>query len=334
MVAADQLATKVGTAPAGRALGVARSSWYQRRRPKVMIKPRPQPERALTPVEREEVLKVWYSERFMDKTPAEAYTALLDEGVYLCSIRTMYRILAENHAARDRRNQRRHPNYVKPELLATAPHQVWSWDITKLKGPVKWSYFCLYVIMDSFSRYVVGWMIAYRESATLAKRLSKDTYEKQGITGEGLTLHADRGTSMTAKTVALLLADLGVTKTHSRPHVSDDNPYSEAQFRTLKYRPDFPDRFGSIEDARVFCQGFFSWYNAEHYHSGIGMLTPEMLHYGQAKEVVIARQKVLAEAYAAHPERFVRRPPKPADIPDSAWINKPWPQMENERVLQ
>ena len=193
----------------------------------------------------------------------------------------MHRILAENGELRERRNQLRHPQYKKPELLATGPNQVWTWDITKLLGPAKWTYFHLYVILDIFSRYVVGWMVAPRETAELAKRLIADTCQKQGIIAGTLTIHADRGTSMTSKPVALLMADLGVTKTHSRPHVSDDNPYSESQFKTLKYRPEFPERFGSIEDSRAFGQTFFPWYNQEHHHSGIALLTPEMLHYGE-----------------------------------------------------
>jgi len=334
MAAASQLGTTMGTAPACRALGVPRSSLYRRRRPKPTAEPRPRPERALTEAEQEAVLDVLHSERFVDQTPAEVYATLLDEGVYLCSVRTMYRLLAERDEVRDRRNQLRHPNYTKPELLATAPNQVWSWDITKLMGPAKWNYFCLYVILDIFSRYVVGWMVAHRESAALAKRLILDTYDKQGVAEGHLTIHADRGSSMTSKTVAYLLADLGVTKTHSRPHVSDDNPYSEAQFKTLKYRPDFPSRFGSIEDAHVFCRRFFGWYNAEHYHSGIGMLTPETVHYGHAKEVIAARHEVLMAAYAAHPERFVRKPPQPSALPEAAWINRPELRPASEKALQ
>jgi len=225
-------------------------------------------------------------------------------------LRTMHRILAENKELKERRNQLRHPQYKKPELLATGPNQVWSWDITKLLGPVKWTCFQLYVILDIFSRNVVGWMVATRETAELAKRLIATTCEKHGIVPGTLTLHADRGTSMTSKPVALMLADLGVTKTHSRPHVSDDNPYSESHFKTLKYRPEFPERFGSIEDARAFCQRFFPWYNHEHPHSGIALLTPDMLHYGMAGEVIEQRQKVLDEAFAPNPERFVRAWPK------------------------
>jgi len=269
------------------------------------------------------VLEQLHSERFRDKPPVQIYATLLDEGTYLCSIRTMYRLLEENHEVRERRNQLTHPSYQKPELLATGANQVWSWDITKLLGPAKWTYFYLYVILDIFSRYVVGWMVAPRESAELAKRLIGESCCKQGIAPGQLTLHADRGSSMRSKPVAFLLADLGVTKSHSRPHVSDDNPFSESQFKTLKYRPEFPDRFGSIEDARRFCQIFFCWYNTEHHHSGIGLLTPETLHYGRAEEVNQRRQDVLSQAYERYPERFVRAHPKPPDKPTAVWINKP-----------
>jgi putative transposase len=269
------------------------------------------------------VLHVLHTDRFVDRAPTEVYASLLDEGTYLCSVRTMYRILGEEGEVRERRDQARHPQYKAPELLATGPNQVWSWDITKLLGPVKWTYFYLYVILDIFSRYVVGWMIAHRESAELAKRLIAETCEKQNVTAGQLTIHADRGSSMTSKPVALMLADLGITKTHSRPHVSDDNPYSESQFKTLKYQPGFPDRFGSIEDARAFCQGFFPWYNCDHRHSGIGLLTPESVHYGKAGLATSQRQVILASAFAAHPERFVCGMPRPPQLPDAAWINKP-----------
>jgi putative transposase len=264
-----------------------------------------------------------HSERFMDQAPREIFATLLDEGRYLCSVRTMYRILGQENEVRERRNQLRHPVYAKPELLATAPNQVWSWDITRLLGPVKWSYFYLYVILDIFSRYVVGWMVAARESATLAQRLIEETCRKQAIEPGQLTIHADRGSSMTSKPVALLLADLGVAKTHSRPHTSNDNPFSEAQFKTLKYRPAFPGRFGSIEEARSFCQRFFSWYNQEHHHAGIGLLTPYVVHHGQAEPVLEARFKVLSEAYQAHPERFVRGAPAHGSLPRAVWINPP-----------
>jgi putative transposase len=266
---------------------------------------------------------VLHEERFMDKAPAEVYARLLDEAIYLCSIRTMYRILHAANEVKERRNRVRHPAYSKPELLATGPNQVWSWDITKLKGPAKWQHYCLYVIIDIFSRCVVGWMIAERESETLAKRFIADTLRKHGIKPGDLVLHADRGAAMTSKPVAQLLADLGVTKTHSRPHTSNDNPYSEAHFKTLKYRPDFPERFGSIEDVRSFCRSFFRWYNHEHYHSGIALLTPASVHLGRAAEVIHRRSAVLEAAYEAHPERFVTKKPSHALVPTAAWINPP-----------
>lgn len=289
----------------------------------VIRAPRPTPPRALPPAERQQVLDVLHAPRFVDLAPAQVYASLLDEGTYYCSERTMYRVLGEQHEVRERRAQRRHPLYAAPELLATAPNQLWSWDITKLKGPVRWSWYQLYVILDVFSRYVVGWMVAQRESAALAERLIAASCKRQNIPRGQLTVHADRGSSMTSRTVALLLADLGVTKTHSRPHVSNDNPYSEAQFKTLKYRPDFPERFGSLEDARAHCTDFFPWYNTEHRHSGLGLHTPHDVHFGLAEARRHQRAKVLAAAYAATPERFVRRPPTPAPLPTAAWINPP-----------
>lgn len=326
MTACQELAAEVGARAACRSLDIPRPTYYRRlRATKAEEVPaaRPAPVRALSMAERQEVLGILHADRFVDRAPTEVYATLLDEGKYLCSVRTMYRILDANGEVRERRDQARHPQYKAPELMATAPNQVWSWDITKILGPAKWVYFYLYVILDIFSRYVVGWMIAHRESAELAKRLIAETCEKQTVTPGRLTIHADRGSSMKSKPVALLLADLGVTKTHSRPHVSDDNPYSEAQFKTLKYHPGFPDRFGSIEDARAFCQEFFSWYNREHRHSGIGLLTPESIHYGKADEATARRQLILAAAFEKHPERFVRGLPKPPEPPDAVWINKP-----------
>lgn len=281
------------------------------------------PARALPAAERQQVLDVLHEPRFIDLAPAQVYATLLDEGTYHCSERTMYRVLAAQDEVRERRAQRRHPQYAAPELLATAPNQLWSWDITKLKGPTTWSWYHLYVILDVFSRYVVGWMVAPRESAVLAERLITASCERQGILRGQLTLHADRGSSMTSKPVALLLADLGVTKTHSRPHVSNDNPYSEAQFKTLKYRPDFPERFGSIEHARAHGSDFFPWYNTEHRHTGLGLHTPHDVHFGLAEAKRAARALVLAAAYLATPNRFVRRAPTPALLPTAAWINPP-----------
>src|SRR4051794_6850732 len=284
--------------------------------------------RALSATEQATVLEVLHSPRFQDAAPATVYATLLDEQVYLASERTMYRLLAAEGETRSRRDQLVHPAYSRPELLATAPNQVWSWDITKLLGPAKWTYFYLYVILDVYSRYVVGWMVAHRELADLAERLIAETIAKQAVPAGQLTLHADRGSSMTSKPVAFLLADLGVTKTHSRPHVSNDNPYSEAQFKTLKYRPGFPACFASMEEARSFCHDFFRWYNAEHRHSGIGLMTPQVVHYGQAQNAYDARAQVLADAHAAHPERFVHHAPQPPQLPTAAWINPPTPPSD------
>ena len=326
MAAVTELANEVGTSAACHALGMPRPSYYRDRSktssPAATVS-RPVPARALRPTEQEAVLACLHEERFQDRSPAAVYATLLDEGEYLCSVRSMYRLLQRRGESRERRDQLTHPPYKKPELLATAPNQLWSWDITKLLGPAKWTYFYLYVILDVFSRYVTGWMVAMRESAELAKRLIEESCVKQQIQRGQLTLHADRGTSMSSKPVAFLLADLGVTKTHSRPHVSNDNPYSESQFRTLKYRPEFPDRFGCIQDSRAFCQGFFRWYNEEHRHSGLALLTPAMVHYGQTARILEQRQTVLDVAYQVHPERFVRQAPKHLSIPTEVWINKP-----------
>jgi putative transposase len=277
------------------------------------------------------VLGVLHEERFQDWAPAAVQATLLDEGNYLCSTRTMYRILEQEGETRERRDQTIHPAYQKPELLATAPNQLWSWDITKLRGPAKWNYFQLYVMIDVFSRYVTGWMVAERESAELAKHFIEDTLQKHTIPPGQLTIHADRGKVMRSKPVAFLMADLGIAKTHSRPYVSNDNPYSESQFRTLKYRPGFPDRFGCIQDSRAFCQQFFTWYNDQHCHSGIALLTPSMVHFGQAPTVLTQRQLVLDAAYLAHPERFVRRAPNVQPLPGMVWINKPVSSDSPER---
>jgi putative transposase len=321
------ISSDVGVRPACVAFDIPRASFYRalavQNKAVAISDKRPRPPRTLCPEERQKVLDVLHSDRFADKTPQEVYATLLDEGTYYCSIRTMYRILEENGEVKERRNQLRHPAYKKPELLATGPNQVWSWDITKLLGPVKWSYFYLYVILDIFSRFVVGWMVASRESSALAVRLIQDTCNAQHIEPGQLTIHADRGPSMKSKPVAFLLADLGITKTHSRPHTSDDNPYSEAHFKTLKYRPEFPERFGCIEDSRSFCRPFFNWYNREHRHSSIGLFTPEAVHYGLASDIRDARAEVLRNAYAAHPERFVKMIPLPPELPQAAWINKP-----------
>jgi putative transposase len=319
----------VGVKRACHALTVSRAGFYRWRNLSENEKPasvRALPPLALSREEQQRVLDALHEERFVDKAPQEVYASLLDEGTYLCSVRTMYRILEAHQEVKERRNQLRHPIYAKPELLAQGPNQIWSWDITKLKGPAKWTYFYLYVILDIFSRYVVGWMVASRESGSFAKKLIEQTCEKQMIQANKLCIHSDRGTSMTSKTVALLLADLSITKSLSRPHVSNDNPYSEAHFKTMKYRPQFPDRFGCIEDARSFCQQFFSWYNTEHYHSGIGFLTPEDVHYGRAQQIVKDRQTVLNAAFEEHPERFKGNLPKSLPLPNAVWINKPIPR--------
>jgi len=324
MKAIQGLAQEVKVRTACLAFDFPRSSFYRWLKPDPEApQDRPAPPLALSPEERQGVLALLHSTRFMDQSPREIYATLLDEAIYLCSVRTIYRILDSQGEVRERRNQLRHPNYQKPELLATDPNQVWSWDITKLKGPAKWTYFYLYVILDIFSRYVVGWMVAHQESAALAKKLIAQSCQKQVIAPNQLTIHADRGSSMTSKTVAFLLADLGITQTHSRPYVSDDNPFSESQFKTLKYRPDFPERFGSIEDARTFCHSFFEWYNNQHYHCSLGLLVPADVHYGRAELVIKERQLVLEQAFEKHPNRFKGKKPQPLALPQAAWINKP-----------
>ena len=325
MIAVAELKKHVGVSRACHALSVPRASFYRVGKPSTSgpTKAKRSHRRALSDREKSAVKTTLYSERFVDKSPYQVYATLLDEGEYLCSIRTMYRILAEDDASRERRNQLRHPNYVKPELLATAPNQVWSWDITKLLGPRKWTYYYLYVILDIYSRFVVGWMLAHREAQDLAARLIRETIDQQGVREDELTLHSDRGPSMTSHNVAQLLATLGVTKSHSRPHVSNDNPFSESQFKTLKFRPDFPDRFESHDEALRFCRTFFTWYNDAHYHSGIGLLTPASLHYGQAGQILAARHHVLCSAYDERPERFVKGRPQPQQAPVAVWINPP-----------
>lgn len=325
--AVQELTPVVGVAPACEALGVPRAAYYRRHRKSPEPgRPEPMPAsqpRALSELERKELHRVLDSEEFMDDAPASVYAKLLDQGTYLASVSTMYRVLRSFGETGDRRRHATHPAHKKPELVATRPKEVWSWDITKLLGPVKWTYFYCYVIIDIFSRYVPGWMVAPAENGALAEAFIAETLAKQDVGADALTLHSDRGSPMTAKPVALLLADLGVTRSHSRPHVSNDNPYSESQFRTMKYRPTFPRNFGSIEDARSFCTSFFSWYNHEHRHSGIGFHTPADVHYGRATRVREERGLVLDAAYAEHPERFVRKAPEPPKLPEIAWINGP-----------
>jgi putative transposase len=331
MQAFHQLQPQIGVAAACEALQINRAQIYRERAralpaaqaPLLAKRPRPRPPLALSEQEQLQLLELLNSERFVDMAPAAIHATLLEEGRYYASVRTMYRLLAKFGQVRERRAQRTHPTYTKPELLATQPNEVWSWDITKIKGPVKWSYLHLYVILDIFSRYVVGWMIAPRETAELAEQLIADTVAKHNIAPGTLTLHADRGTSMRSKPVAALLVDLDITKTHSRPHVSDDNPFSEAQFKTLKYRPTFPDRFGCIEDARAHCQEFFNWYNNMHRHSGIGFMTPQAVHYGAAAALQQQRTQTLEVAFAANPLRFKGVQPVPPPLPTAVWINPP-----------
>jgi putative transposase len=323
MATVTQIGPQLGIAPTCAALGLPRATYYRRRRPRDLPPRRRPSPRALTADEQHTVLARLHEPRFVDLAPAEVYATLLDEGAYLCSERTMYRLLAGHAEVRERRDQLRHPTYAAPELLACQPNELWSWDITKLLGPTKWTYFYLYVMLDVFSRYVVGWMVAHRESATLAERFIHETCARQRIGRDQLTIHADRGPAMTSKPVAFLLADLGITKTHSRPHVSNDNPFSEAQFKTLKYRPAFPERFGAIQDARAHCHVFFPWYNVAHHHSSLGLLTPHDVHHGLAEQRVAARAGVLATAYGAHPERFPGGLPQPPARPTEVWINPP-----------
>ncbi len=324
----EQLAPTLGLTTVCAVLQVSRSSVYRARQPKPTPTPKAEPVRTLSEVERDTVHQTLNSERFADQAPREVYATLLDEGTYLCSPRTMYRVLDEHAEVRERRDQLRHPAYAKPELLATGPNQVWSWDITKLLGPTKWTYYYLYVMLDIFSRYVVGWLIAERESGTLAELLIAEACAKQQIARDQLTIHADNGGPMIAKPVTLLMTDLGVQPSHSRPHVSNDNPFSEAQFKTMKYQPDYPDRFGSLVDARTWAQAFFPWYNTEHHHSGIGFMTPAAVHSGAAARLFTERQQTLTAAYAAHPERFVKGPPRPPALPTAAWINPPKPAAQ------
>ena len=325
MRVATTLAESVGVQPACSALGVPRSTWYRHQRPRPKaLRQRPRPPLALSTAEVDETLDLLRCDRFVDRSPRQVWATLLDEDQrYVCSVRTMYRLLESAGELRERRNQLRHPTYSKPELLATGPNEVWTWDVTKLKGPAKWTYFYLYVILDLFSRMVVGWMVARRESTQLAKQLITETFAKHDIEPAQITLHADRGPIQTAKGVALLLADLGITKSHSRPYTSSDNPFSEAQFKTLKYHPTFPERFGSQEHARAFCRPFFEWYNTEHRHSSLALLSPSDVHYGRGKAILAERAAALQTAFEANPRRFKGRAPSPGELPKAVWINPP-----------
>ncbi len=318
-----ELAPVVGLVAACAALAVSRATFYRHQKPAATRGARPASHRALPPDERAQVLALLNSERFADKAPAQVYADLLDDEKRLCSVRTMYRILAASGEVRERRDQLRHPHYAKPELVATGPNQVWSWDLTKLQGPEKWTYFYLYVVLDIFSRYVVGWMVAERESAALGQDVVRTACERHGVEPGQLVVHADRGSPMVAKSTALLYADLGIGKSHSRPHVSNDNPFSEAHFKTLKYRPEMPDRLGSIQHARGVVGPLLRWYNDEHKHSSLALLTPADVHYGRVDAIIEARQRVLDAAYAANPERFVRGRPTHRRPPAAAWINPP-----------
>ena len=334
MAVATELAPSVGTARACRALGVSRAEFYRRQKPSLStpIKDRNPSPRALSHAERRTVLDLLNSPRFVDHAPAQVHAALLDQGTYHCSSRTMYRILHDNREVRERRDQLQHPHYHKPELIASGPCQVWYWDITLLPGPGKGSRYHLYVILDIFSRYAVGWLLAHRECSELATRLIRETCDKQEVRPDQLTIHSDRGPAMKSQTVAQLLAALGVIKSHSRPSISNDNPFSESQFKTFKYQPDFPDRFASYDEALAYCTEFFSWYNDQHYHSGLNMLTPASVHYGHAEQIVAQRNQTLQAAYDKHPERFVRGTPLQKQPPKDVWINPPEPELNPQKI--
>jgi len=329
MTLLEEASLSYGIKTACQALTVPRS-WYYRQKAVGSLAQeepelRPTPKHALSEAEKARMRTVLNSERFVDQSPREVYATLLDEGVYLCHWRTMYRILSEHDEVRERRNQRQHPQSNKPQLVACGPNELWSWDITLLAGPARRLFYYLYVILDVFSRLVVGWLVDEGESSELAEMIIAAACNKQNIRRDQLTLHADRGSTMRAKTVAQLLADLGVTKTHARPYTPNDNPYSEAQFKTMKYRPNYPDRFDSLDHARNWARAFFTWYNQKHHHTGLGLMTPAVVHYGQTDEVRAQRQHVLDEAYAAHPERFVKGRPIAPKAPDQVWINPPQP---------
>lgn len=333
MKAVAELAPTLGLGAACQAMGVWRGAADRHRMrvhrrefigPPAQARPaRPTSQIALHSHERDLILEALNSDRFVDCAPASVHATLLEEGKYLGSVRTMYRVLGADRPVRERRNQRRHPAYAKPELLATKPNEVWSWDITKLKGPIKGAHYHLYVILDIFSRYAVGWMIGETEKDALAREFIATTMERFDIREDTLTLHADRGSSMRSKCVADLLVDLHVISSHGRPHVSDDNPYSESQFKTLKYRPQFPDRFGCLQDARAYCQAFFDWYNNRHRHSGIGHMTPANVHFELAESIRLARQATMDAAFLANPHRFRNGPPRIPALPTAVWINPP-----------
>ncbi len=323
---AEEVIPSFGVTPVLEALGLSVATHYRKQgesRQQAQVKRCRISHRGLSEEETQAVLRVLHEDRFVDVAPAEVYATLLDEGVYIASERTMYRILEANDEVRERRNQLRHPKYAKPELVATGPNQVWSWDITKLRTMTKWVYLHLYVILDIFSRYVVGWMVAEHENAQLARRLVEETYAKHDVDPGQLILHADRGAPMKSKTLAQLLADLDVGRSFNRPHVSNDNPFSESAFKTVKYHPSFPGRFAGLDDALNHCRRFFPWYDNEHRHSGILYLTPADVHFGRAEEVLRKRHEVLLRAYDEHPERFPQGAPKLKTLPKAVWINPP-----------
>nr|WSZ99968.1 IS3 family transposase [Streptomyces sp. NBC_00857] len=335
--ALEDLTAVVGRVKACAALGVSRATYYRHHRqspaPARPRRERRRHPRALEAAEEERVLEVLRSVEFVDMAPGEIYAVLLDRGIYLCSESTMYRLLRKRGEVRERRRQATHPPREKPELVTESPDRVWSWDITKLKGPVKGSYFCLYTIIDIYSRYTAGWMLATHENKELAEQFLSSTIAKYEVERGQLTVHSDRGSPMVAENVAQMMSNLGVTKSHSRPKTSNDNPYSESQYKTLKYRHDFPDRFGCIEDARTWCERFFDWYNLEHRHSGIAMHTPFDVHFGLAEQLRETRADILNAVYARHPERFVRKAPEPPKLPEAAWINKPDQPRPDEQVI-
>lgn len=321
-----ELAPVVGVQTACEVLSVPRSTYYlalQPPAPPSAPAPRPPSHRALPLAAQQTVRDLLNSERFVDRAPRTVYATLLDEGVYYCSWRTMYRILAQHDAVRERRAQRRRPQYAAPELLATGPRQVWSWDITKLRGPQPGCWYSLYVVLDIFSRKLVAWRIETREDAAIAEAMVAEAVFHERIAPHQLTLHADRGAAMTSKTLRMLLLDLGVARSHSRPTIADDNPYSEAQFKTMKYGPGYPERFAGIAEARAWMRAFAAWYNDEHRHSGLSLLPPSVVHDGRAAAVQLQRQAVLDAGYARHPERFPRGRPQVQTLPEVVGINLP-----------
>ena len=332
----ERARTGISIAAACNVLCLSRATFYRGSRgtarcETAALRPCRVPGRGLSVIEQERIICELHSDCFMDLAPPQVYATLLDEGSYLCSISTMYRLLRQRGEVVERRLQRAHTPAARPELLATGPNQVWSWDITKLKGPRKWSYYYLYVILDVFSRYVVGWCIAERENAQIAEAMIQEALLRENIQPGALTIHADRGSAMTSTTVAELLIDLGVIKSHSRPHTSNDNPFSESHFKTMKYRPQVPERFESVEQARVLFRELFCWYNHEHRHSGLALLTPATVHAGNGPQAVRARATILDAAYKAHPQRFVNQPPQPEALPKEVWINPPTKPAEPSR---